>query len=90
MFCKLNLLELNHFDTIDDYYDEDMRSRERTFSEGSALKGRPPPKESYNIRRRNISPNSPSYDGFDDVKLDDNESLDSTSLLVLCFYSLSC
>ena len=60
---------------LDDYYEEDLRARERTFSEGSALKGQQPPKDAYNIRRRNISPNSHSYDGFDDVNLDDNEGL---------------
>ena len=60
---------------LDDYYEEDLRARERTFSEGNALKGQQPPKDAYNIRRRNISPNSPGYDGFDDVNLDDNEAM---------------
>ena len=60
---------------LDDYYEEDLRARERTFSEGSALKGQQPPKDAYNIRRRNISPNSPGYDGFDDVNLDDNDAM---------------
>ena len=60
---------------LDDYYEEDMMSRERTFSEGSVLKGQLPPKDPYLVRRRNISPNSPSHDGFDDVNLDDTEAM---------------
>ena len=58
-----------------------MRSRERTFSEGSALKGQHPPKDSYTIRRRNISPSTPGYDGFDDVNLDDNETMSRNNIM---------
>ena len=55
-----------YFCVIDDYYTEDSKSRERTFSEGSAIRGQQQ-KEVYHMRRRKMSPNKQSLDYDDSV-----------------------
>jgi hypothetical protein len=59
-------------DVTDDYYKGDLRSRERTFSEGGSIKN-PQQKDAYHLRRRNISPNSQNYD-YDEL-VDDYDGL---------------
>jgi hypothetical protein len=56
----------------DEYYAEDSKSRERTFSEGSAIRGQQH-KEVHHMRRRKMSPNNQNLDY--DESVDEHDGL---------------